>query len=139
MGDKDKPLGRKAYGSIGHMPGSHRGPGDHRASDGQARICAGLARNRRDCVIAIAEEKLDGGHVAVAGVNGAIAQTIRAGYCAGDSRLEQRRLFVPWVYGGRELFAALPVDRERIVPRSGWRRRMGRVTSCATIRSWPSN
>lgn len=46
----------------------------------------------------IVGEKLDGGNVAVAWVNGAIVQLIRAGYCAGDFRFEQHRLFGPMVY-----------------------------------------
>ena len=33
-----KPLGRKAYGSIPHLPGSRIGPGDHHCHEGQRRI-----------------------------------------------------------------------------------------------------
>jgi hypothetical protein len=33
-----KPLGRKSYGSIPHLPGSRLGPGDYCISEGQAPI-----------------------------------------------------------------------------------------------------
>ena len=108
-----KPLGRKAYGSIGHLPGSRLGPGDHRIANGQVRICTERARDRRDRVIV--EEKLDGSNVAVARVNGAIVPLIRAGYRAEASRFEQHHLFAGWVYGRRALFAALLEEGERIV------------------------
>ena len=42
-----KPLGRKAYGSIPHLPGSRRGPGDWGLSDAQARICLTKAPGTR--------------------------------------------------------------------------------------------
>ena len=34
-----KPLGQKGYGTIPHLPGSRRGPGDRGVNDGQFRIC----------------------------------------------------------------------------------------------------
>ena len=35
MGNTDeKPLGMKAYGHIGHLPGSRIGSGDHKVIDG---------------------------------------------------------------------------------------------------------
>lgn len=34
-----KPLGRKAYGSIGHLPGSNTGPTDSTVPEGQSKIC----------------------------------------------------------------------------------------------------
>ena len=34
----NKPLGRKAYGSIGHLPNSRVGPKDHHIHEGQLSI-----------------------------------------------------------------------------------------------------
>src|SRR5437868_8962216 len=34
-----KPLGQKGYGTIPHLPGSRRGPGDKGVNEGQFRIC----------------------------------------------------------------------------------------------------
>lgn len=53
-----KPLGYKAYGSIGHLPNSRLGSGDHCVSEGQARICTVKTRDKRDEVIV--QEKVDG-------------------------------------------------------------------------------
>ncbi|WP_202614648.1 RNA ligase family protein, partial [Escherichia coli] len=76
----EKPLGRKAYGSIPHLPGSRLGPADHHCHEGQARICCEKPRDRHDRIIVT--EKLDGGNVAIAKVNGAIFALGRAGYLA---------------------------------------------------------
>ena len=54
----NKTLGRKAYGSIGHLPNSRVGPKDHHVHEGQARICTVKARDKHDRVIV--QEKLDG-------------------------------------------------------------------------------
>jgi hypothetical protein len=43
-----KPLGFKNYGSIGHLPCSRMGPGDHSVHEGQARICLEKARDKHD-------------------------------------------------------------------------------------------
>ena len=48
---RTKPLGRRAYGSIGHLPDSRMGPGDHHVHEGQARICTEKVRDRHDLVI----------------------------------------------------------------------------------------
>lgn len=76
----DKPLGRKAYGSIGHLPGSRLGPGDHHVHAGQGRICTLVARDRHDQIIVT--EKVDGSCCAVAKVEGQILALGRAGYPA---------------------------------------------------------
>ena len=54
----DKPLGIKAYGSIGHLPNSRLGPGDHAVNEGQARICTEAPRDKYDTITV--QEKLDG-------------------------------------------------------------------------------
>lgn len=90
-----KPLGRKAYGSIGHLPGSRRGPGDHGISEGQARIATSKARDKHDFIVV--QEKLDGSNVCVANIGGVIMPLTRAGYHANSSPYPQHHLFARWV------------------------------------------
>lgn len=78
-----RPLGRKAYGHIAHLPGSRMGPGDHACHEGQARICTLEARDRHDSIVV--QEKLDGSNVAMARLDGQIVALMRAGYRAETS------------------------------------------------------
>ncbi|MBI2435852.1 MAG: RNA ligase family protein [Candidatus Hydrogenedentes bacterium] len=91
----EKPLGRKAYGSIGHLPNSRRGPADHGLDPGQGRICTERVRDKHDVVIV--QEKLDGSNVAVARVKGQFMALGRAGWPARSSRYEQHQWFAVWV------------------------------------------
>jgi hypothetical protein len=111
----DKPLGQKAYGSIGHLPGSRMGPADHKISDGQARIATVKTRDRHDRVFV--EEKLDGSCVSVARVNGEIIPLGRAGHRAVTSPFRQHVLFDQWVRMPTqyERFDELLGEGERIV------------------------
>ncbi len=90
-----KPLGAKAYGHIAHLPGSRLGPGDHRITDGQARICTEKLRDKHDLIIV--QEKLDGSCVAVARIEGTLVPLMRAGYPAVSSHYAQHRMFHLWV------------------------------------------
>lgn len=90
-----KPLGGKAYGSIAHLPGSRRGPGDHGVNAGQARICTERARDRHDHIVI--QEKLDGSCVAVYRDGDQLIALGRAGYPAQSSPYEQHQLFAAWV------------------------------------------
>jgi len=92
-----KPLGRKAYGSIPHLPGSRLGVGDHHCHDGQAAICLQKARDKHDRIIVT--EKLDGSNVCVANIGGAIVALVRAGYLAKSSPYEQHHAFADWAMG----------------------------------------
>lgn len=100
-----KPLGRKAYGSIPHLPGSRLGPGDHSIHAGQDAICMVKARDRHDRIIVT--EKLDGSNVAVANVDGQIIALTRSGYTAAASPYEQHHLFASWVERNVERFGFL--------------------------------
>src|SRR6185295_13635174 len=91
-----KPLGIKAYGHIAHLPGSRLGPGDHKLTEGQAKILTVKVRDRHDRIFV--REKLDGSNVAVARVGGVIMPLIRAGYPAISSKYEQHRFFAAWVF-----------------------------------------
>jgi len=107
-----KPLGRSAYGSIPHLPGSRIGPGDHHIPEGQARI---LLEQQRPGDVIIVEEKLDGACMAVANIDGEIVPLIRAGYRARDGLYEHLRAFDPWVMERADLFKRLLEPGERVV------------------------
>jgi hypothetical protein len=95
---KDKPLGRKAYGSIPHLSGSRLGPGDYHCHEGQENICFEGGRNKRgELHRVIVTEKLDGSNVAIAKVGGVIEALGRSGYRAQSSPHKQHRVFADWV------------------------------------------
>lgn len=108
-----KPLGHKAYGSIPHLPGSRRGPGDYGLDPQQARILTDKARDRHDLITV--QEKLDGSNVAVAKIAGAIVPLMRAGYLAATSNWPQHHHFARWALERTERFAALLNEGERVV------------------------
>ncbi len=107
-----KPLGGKAYGSIGHLLGSRLGPGDHVVSAGQARIATLRVRDRHDRVIVT--EKVDGSCTAVARVKGKIIALGRAGYTAQSSPFKQHWLFDQWVRTQSRRFDALAEGQRMI-------------------------
>lgn len=90
----EKPLGRKAYGTIGHLYGSNLGKGDRRIPMGQDAICQ-VKRRPGDTIVIM--EKLDGTNCAVAKVDGEIIPLIRAGYRAIDSPYVVHHMFHWWV------------------------------------------
>lgn len=108
-----KPLGQKAYGSIGHLPGSRLGPGDHHIHEGQAKICTEKVRDRHDFVVV--QEKLDGSCCSVAKINGAIVALGRAGWPAQSSPYEQHQLFAAWVRWQEMRFKNMLYEGERAV------------------------
>lgn len=108
-----KPLGRKAYGSIGHLPGSRTGPGDHQINPGQAKIATEKTRDSKDTVIV--QEKLDGSCTAVAMVDGKIIALNRSGYPAWSSPYEQHKMFADWVQRNEGRFRAVLREGERLV------------------------
>jgi hypothetical protein len=101
-----KPLGRKCYGHIGHLPGSRMGPGDHMVHEGQAKIATIKTRDKHDRIIV--QEKLDGSNVGVAKLtDGTLVALGRAGYPAQSSPYEQHQLFAAWVRRYQERFEFL--------------------------------
>jgi hypothetical protein len=108
-----KPLGRKNYGHIPHLPGSRMGPGDHSCSPGQADIATVKARDKNDEIFV--QEKLDGSNVGVARIGDAIYPLGRAGYLASTSRFAQHWHFSDWAYTHVERFMAALRDGERLV------------------------
>src|SRR5699024_10229719 len=89
-----KPLGRKNYGSIPHLPNRRMGPADKSCHEGQARIATKKARDSNDEIIV--QEKLDGSNVGIAKVDGQIVPLGRAGYRAETSRWKQHKVFADW-------------------------------------------
>lgn len=108
-----KPLGRKAYGSIGHLPCSRMGPGDHSVHPGMAKICTQKVRDKFDRVIV--QEKLDGSCCAVALIDGVLRPLGRAGWPAISSRYYQHVLFHNWVMMNSDRFFDILIEGERIV------------------------
>lgn len=108
-----KPIGRKAYGSIGHLPSSKLGPGDYCVHEGQARICTERPRDKHDRVIV--QEKLDGSCCAVAKVDGKLHAITRKGWPARTSPFEQHHLFADWVDANASRFDAVLNEGERLV------------------------
>lgn len=106
-----KPLGRKAYGSIPHLPKSRLGPGDHFIHPGQQVILTEKARDKHDRIIVT--EKLDGSCVSVAKVAGQCLAVARSGYLAQTSPYEHLQHFAVWVRQNEGRFSRLK-DGERL-------------------------
>lgn len=107
-----KPIGRKSYGSIAHIPGSRLGEGEHHCSEGQARIATQQKRDKHDFIIC--QEKLDGSNVGVAMSNGRILPLTRAGYLANTSPYEQHHIYYNWVMKQEKRFREFLDEGERI-------------------------
>ena len=108
-----KPLGRKNYGSIGHLRCSRMGPGDHACHEGQCRIATEQARDKHDVIIVM--EKVDGSNVGIARVGDEIHALGRAGYPAQSSGYEQHQLFAQWVAGSEEFWRDMLEPGQRLV------------------------
>jgi hypothetical protein len=113
VGFIEKPLGYKNYGSIGHLPNSRMGPGDHHVHDGQMKICLEKQRDKNDLILVT--EKLDGTNVGVAMKDGQILALQRKGYLADSSPHKMHRAFADWVRANEERFRVCLRDGERIV------------------------
>jgi len=108
-----KPFNCKNYGSIGHLPNSRLGEGDHCVTEGQARIATEKKRDRHDRIIV--QEKLDGSNVGVGRLNNQIIPMSRAGYRAETSPFEQHLLFAKWVHQNYDRFIGVLEEGERLV------------------------
>lgn len=110
-----KPLGIKNYGSIGHLPNSRMGSGDHHIHEGQANLATVklLKKNEKDREV-IVQEKLDGSNVGIAKIDGRICPLTRSGYVADTSKYEQHKVFHKWVMQQQERWEFLR-EGERLV------------------------
>lgn len=108
-----KPLNKRAYGHIAHLPNSRMGEGDHHCHEGQAAICTEKARDWKDTIVV--QEKLDGSNCSVAMLeNGDIVALTRAGYEAHTSPFPQHHLFSEWVDKQWKIWVNLLSPGERI-------------------------
>ena len=108
----EKPLGRKGYGSIGHIPQSRTGPADHYMNEGQIRIACEQKRDRHDDIILT--EKLDGSNCSVIKKDGAILTINRAGYPANTSPYAMHRYFAQWARAREDVFQAVLQEGEQL-------------------------
>ena len=108
-----KPIGRRNYGSIPHLPNSRLGPGDHHCHAGQAVIMTEKTRDRHDVVHVF--EKLDGTNVGIARVGSEIFALQRSGYVASTSPYEMHVLFADWVEVNKSFWRDVLADGERLV------------------------
>ncbi len=108
-----KPLGRKAYGSIPHLPGSKYG---NREDKG---VQPGMAKYFLETPvkgdIVYVTEKLDGCCVSVARLDNTLVPLTRSGLPCVDSKFEHHRLFAKWVEDNKQIFLDLLSDGERVV------------------------
>ena len=108
-----KLLPHKAYGSIGHLPGSCVRRGDHYVPEGQARIATRMPRDSHDYVIV--QEKLDGSCVAVAKVDDVLHCLTKNGNYCTESPYEQHQMFAVWMLQNFDRFYDTLHEGERIV------------------------
>lgn len=109
---KNRPIGKKSYGSIPHIPGSRVGPKDYHISEGQAKIATEKTRDKQDVVIV--QEKLDGSNVGVAKVSGEILAITRSGYLASSSPYKHHHYFETYVRQNFKRFNFLLDEGERV-------------------------
>lgn len=107
-----KPLIAKNYGSIGHLPHSRLGEGDHHINSRQAEILTEKARDYKDLIIV--QEKLDGSNVGVLRHEGKLVGLTRKGHRAIDSPMEQFQMFQRFIDNNAHRFDFLQ-EGERVV------------------------
>jgi ATP-dependent RNA circularization protein (DNA/RNA ligase family) len=107
-----KPIGKKAYGSIPHLPASRLGPSDKQANPGQVKIAT--ERPRRGDYIWVTE-KLDGCNASVFKKNGELFALQKRGHLASISPFLQLKLWSRWVSENKDRFDALLRDGEWVV------------------------
>lgn len=112
----EKPAGRKNYGSIGHLPNSRMGSGDHHLEENQARIATENANNKDGKIREVfVQEKLDGSNVGIYRKDNRIFALSRSGYQCNTSPYEQHRAFERWVMQQQERWLEILADDERLV------------------------
>ncbi len=90
----ERPLGRKAYFKIAHLPGSRTGSSDRTTPPELAERCLVAARPGEEVLV---QEKLDGSCVAVARLGDAMLALGREGTLAACSQNPGRRMFAAWL------------------------------------------
>ena len=108
----ERPLGRKAYFKIAHLPGSRTGPSDRTAPVELAERCLVAPRAGEEVVV---QEKLDGSCVAVARLGDRVLALGREGTLAAESQNPGRQMFAAWVEQRAPLFLKLLETDEWLV------------------------
>ena len=108
----EKPFGGKSYGSIGHLPCSRLGSGDHCLTGGQVTILLEKVRDKHDLILV--SEKLDGSNVGIGKLQGSIIPLTRSGYRAETSHWEQHHMFADWVMARQNRFLEMLDEGERL-------------------------
>ncbi len=112
MDARDKPLGRKAYLRIPHLPGSRTGRRDRHLPLPLAQRLV-TASSPGDTVLV--QEKLDGSCVAIAKLQGELVALGREGVRAAESANPGRQLFAQWVTAHATALAPLLNEGEWVV------------------------
>lgn len=89
---RPKAASMPAYGSIGHLPNSRLGEGDHSIDPAQAAICT----DGRPGLDVYVQTKLDGACVAVYRDDDILYPITRNGYDCAMSNFEHHRMFARW-------------------------------------------
>ena len=108
----NKPLRKKCYGRICHLPGSQTSTRDRTCNIGDRRLAIEIFPNPFYRVIV--SEKLDGSSVGVAKMgSGNCIPLVRSGYRAEETKYFQHKLFAKWVYDNFKRFNDLLRTGER--------------------------
>jgi hypothetical protein len=108
----EKIIGIKNYGSIGHLPNSRLGEGDHHISEGQASILTEKTRDYKDLIIV--QEKLDGANVGILRHQGKLVGLTRSGRLVSESPMEQFSIFSKFIQENEKCFDFIE-EGERLV------------------------
>lgn len=109
---KEKPLGRKNYGSIPHLSNSKLGEKDYRIEGGQESILTKIKRDKHDEILVF--EKYDGSNIGVCKKEGKIFALTRAGWAASTSPYSQHHIFSDWVKDREGYFHKILNEGERV-------------------------
>lgn len=112
MDARDKPLGRRAYFRIPHLPGSRTGSSDRHLPTPLARR---LTHQSQPGDTVVVQEKLDGSCVAVARLAGRLLALGREGVRASESANPGRQLFDAWVRAHERELAPMLEENEWVV------------------------
>lgn len=107
-----KPMGKRCYGTIPHLPGSRKSRGDIDADNNLVRWCTEEAPAHSRLWV---QEKLDGSNVGVwHSPDGEIVPLIRAGHRASEAHYPFLREFHDWAMEREKLWRDILFPGERI-------------------------
>jgi hypothetical protein len=107
-----KILGHSNYSTIGHLPNSRLGRGEHHIPEGQQKIATSQVRDNKDLVIV--QEKLDGANVGVVKLNNRLRILSRSGHDCETSIHPTHQYFVKFVKHNYSRFFDMLQEGERI-------------------------